>query len=124
MFPTLLLLVLALFVVRGCGSWLYHVTVEAGDALLWEGMGLLLPPGRAREARTKGVLAHISVSASNSLHLGGEQVHRGCGPLLLLHLALRAPGDRYTGRVGGPWDRAVLPGHLIISFLIFFQELK
>lgn len=118
MFPMLLLLVLALFVVRGCGSWLYHATVEAGDALLWKGMGRLLPPS---EARTKECWLG---RAGNSLHRGGEQVHRGCGPLPLLHLALRAPGDRYTGRVGGPWDRAVLPGHLIISFLIFFQEPK
>lgn len=56
MFPTLLPAVLALFVVRGCGSRLYQVTLEAGDALLWEGTGLLLPPGRAREeARTCAV---------------------------------------------------------------------
>lgn len=92
MFPTLLLLVLALFVVRGCGSWLYHVTVEAGDALLWEGMGRVLPPS---EARTK----ECWLGRAGNSAWGGEQVHGG-GPLPLLHLALRAPGDRYTGRVG------------------------
>lgn len=67
---------------------------------------------------------HAQCSAGNSLHPGGGQVHRGCRYPATPPSDLESPRGQIHRACGGPWDGAVLPGHLIISLLILFQEPK
>lgn len=96
MFPTLLPAVLALFVVRGCGS-----QALPGDLGGWgcSSMGRdRSAPSRQGQGRSKDV--HSAVLVTLCIRVVNRSIG-GVGTLSLLHLALRAPGGRYTGHVGG-----------------------
>lgn len=55
-------------------------------------------PSRQGQGRSKDV--HSAVLVTLCIRVVNRSIG-GVGTLPLLHLALRAPGDRYTGHVGG-----------------------